>query len=204
MMTVDERGLPGARPYPQSPYPQSPFPRQPPSPSPMPSESSRERPNARRTVELRWVVALVSLALLVGGGIGFTLPHPEPADIADDPTVSAPVITEPADENWREVAMTWLRNSIPQCAVRNDPYILLVDDGTTLKITTAGLLSPGTDLEHAACITVALGMPNTMWDEIAATTPRDGTVTDTWDEYEATWSYDPDTGLDLVIEIIGG
>ena len=90
------------------------------------------------------MVALVSLALLVGGGIGFTLPHPEPADIADDATVSAPVIT------------------------------------------------------------VALGMPNTMWDEIAATTPRDGTVTDTWDEYEATWSYDPDTGLDLVIEIIGG
>lgn len=73
----------------------------------------------------------------------------------------------------------------------------LSDGGRTLTISN----SDSGDHEILTCICNAVDMPNSVRQKINNTRALDGTLTDTWDDVTATWTYHPDDGINMVLEV---
>jgi hypothetical protein len=78
--------------------------------------------------------------------------------------------------------------------------ISVADGGDTLVVDGKGgddLI--GADINDIVCVLDALKMPTSVRSEITATRALDGRQQGTWGDYRASWSYHPDTGLNLVV-----
>ena len=53
-----------------------------------------------------------------------------------------------------------------------------------------------------ACVLGSIDTPATTMSKVESTTSMMGRQTDTFGDYELTWSYHPDNGLDLIIEVV--
>jgi hypothetical protein len=79
---------------------------------------------------------------------------------------------------------------------------LIADEESTLIIDTQGDDdADGVDYETVGCLLAELGTPERVTQTMNSTRALDGRVTDSWDSFTASWSYHPDTGLDLVVSI---
>ena len=77
---------------------------------------------------------------------------------------------------------------------------LIADEASTLIIDTQGDDdTDGVDYETVGCLLAELDTPERVTQTMNSTRALDGRVTDSWDSFTASWSYHPDTGLDLVI-----
>ncbi|WP_033104840.1 hypothetical protein [Microbacterium profundi] len=90
--------------------------------------------------------------------------------------------------------------AIDECGA-SGTYVLLLDDGTALEMSTAGEETPGAEYEDVACILNELGMSETILSRIGTTRAMDGRQEGSWDGYVASWTYHPDDGLSILIEI---
>jgi hypothetical protein len=87
----------------------------------------------------------------------------------------------------------------------------ITDNGKTLIIDGAGTagqfggLLPGEEarvsVEDEACILRELGVTGAVSQHMASTRALDGRQTDSWGDYTAAWTYHPDDGLDVVIQV---
>lgn len=76
----------------------------------------------------------------------------------------------------------------------------LADDGATLVLDTQGEDdSTGMDYLDLYCVAGALDMPASVMTQIEQTRAMDGRVSGSWDGLSASWSYHPDSGLDLMV-----
>lgn len=82
-----------------------------------------------------------------------------------------------------------------------DPYIEAGDDGHTLLIDHQGEDETyGASIDNVVCALAALGISDSVVAQMDSTRALDGTRSGSWDGYTATFSYHPDTGLNIIVE----
>lgn len=84
-------------------------------------------------------------------------------------------------------------------AVGDSVYIEAADDGQTLIIDGRGDVSSGASTEDIAVSLMLLGMPQSVVARMDNTRALDGTQSASWNGFTATWTYHPDSGLDIVV-----
>ncbi|MFC4019143.1 hypothetical protein ACFOW4_14495 [Micromonospora sp. GCM10011542] len=77
----------------------------------------------------------------------------------------------------------------------------LGDDDRTLTLHGDGKESAGLDYNVLECFWRALDVPDSVVAEIEATRALDGRQTGDWDGMHGSWSYHPDSGLQMVITL---
>lgn len=126
--------------------------------------------------------AVVIVALLVGGGVYLKQ--------RSDARAEEEARAQKADLLFVEARR--------ECQSAGD----LGDLGFTWAIDTEGEDdSSGDSLEELTCALDALDVPDAVRSHIASTRSIDGRQTDEWDRIEASWSYHPDSGMNIVFEL---
>jgi hypothetical protein len=92
-------------------------------------------------------------------------------------------------------------------AARNscDPGSLgttVADGDKTLIVNGKGAKdATGVPVATEACLLRELGASSAVTAHMESTRALDGRQTDTWGDYKAAWTYHPDSGLDIVIQL---
>jgi hypothetical protein len=99
---------------------------------------------------------------------------------------------------------TRLEASREECGLLVSAGARLGDDGHTLALNMRGeddYTNSNAQLPMAdiICVLTALDMPDSTFDLMSQTRSLDGIQSDNWDGLEASWSYHPDSGLDIVL-----
>lgn len=78
---------------------------------------------------------------------------------------------------------------------------VLGDEGRTLTLHGAGKESSGLSFSALECYWSELKMSDSVRAEVLATRALDGRQSGDWDDIHASWSYHPDSGLQMVITV---
>jgi hypothetical protein len=132
------------------------------------------------------LIALAFLVLLISGGAigaGAYFTKNNPRDLM------APKPTE-------------LRTAYLSCGSTGE----ISDGDRTLYLDMAGSQDGSGNLSvtQVQCILRALKTPDYVMREMASTRALDGRQSDTWADFSASWSYHPDSGLDVLIRQVNG
>lgn len=74
------------------------------------------------------------------------------------------------------------------------------DGGKTIIMGTAGERGGvGDSVQGITCVLNAVGAPDSVRSKMEQTRALDGRQSAQWGAFEASWTYDPDTGLDIVL-----
>lgn len=93
-------------------------------------------------------------------------------------------------------------NAVDACGVTVNKYAIVGDEGRSLQLD-----SPGADQEfgvstaQVACVLSALDVPDSVLARMEATRALDGMQQAEWEDFNATWTYHPDDGLDVIVEV---
>lgn len=79
------------------------------------------------------------------------------------------------------------------------PYAKLGDAGKTLILQSSGKEQAGIDYTQLECFLAELKVTDAVRSEIGATRALDGRRSAEWGNFHASWSYHPDSGLDMTI-----
>lgn len=114
-------------------------------------------------------------------------------------TGQQPVAGERSDD--KAVAL-WASTPLMDAASKCDTE-RTADSGMTLTIDTGGndIGSGDASFSSVECVLDILKAPSVVLSKMQETRALDGRQSDTWDEFEASWTYHPDQGLDVIIEI---
>jgi hypothetical protein len=94
-----------------------------------------------------------------------------------------------------------LQAAVDECRLNGSDLVVLEDDGTTLLIDHKGEDDlRGMSIEKVDCLLDALEIPGSVRQKMGQTRAMDGMQSAEWDQVTATWTYHPDTGLDLILE----
>ncbi|MBP2413057.1 hypothetical protein JOF48_001856 [Arthrobacter stackebrandtii] len=95
-------------------------------------------------------------------------------------------------------------DDIPQaveaCSATGMEGVYSMDGGKSLDMQTAGKDSSGTTITTVACVLNELGAPQSLYSKIDSTRALDGTKSADWPGFTASWSYHPDSGLNIIVE----
>ncbi len=95
-------------------------------------------------------------------------------------------------------------SAIPQaveaCFATDMEGVSAMDDGQSLNMQTAGNDSSGTTITTVVCVLDELGAPQSLYSKIDSTRALDGTKSAEWPGFTASWSYHPDSGLNVIVE----
>ncbi|MCC3278300.1 hypothetical protein LJ754_03895 [Arthrobacter sp. zg-Y40] len=98
-----------------------------------------------------------------------------------------------------------LTDAVRGCGLTNQEGIELGDEGQSLTMDSEGdddFLSEAADEAQIDCVLRALNMPDAVDSRMDHTRALDGRQSAQWDEFAASWSYHPDSGMNVVIEIL--
>lgn len=97
-------------------------------------------------------------------------------------------------------ASSQLGDVVAWCAP-DSPYIEVLDGGDSLSISGTGDEQDGASITEVACVLTELEVPESVLSRIDRTRALDGTQDASWGDIEASWTYHPDSGLSLIIEM---
>lgn len=80
---------------------------------------------------------------------------------------------------------------------------LLGDNDRTLILDMEGEESFSGSMSYGevTCVLEAVDTPDAVWDKMGRTTSLQGVQSDSWNGIEASWTYHPDQGLDIILEL---
>lgn len=88
------------------------------------------------------------------------------------------------------------------CDPAGDSYSVIADGGKTFVIKTQGAEdTDGFDSTGLRCVLDQLAVPASVREHIGDTRALDGQQTDTWDAFTARWTYHPDDGLSMTVQV---
>ncbi|MDQ0424284.1 DUF2510 domain-containing protein [Cellulomonas iranensis] len=94
-----------------------------------------------------------------------------------------------------------LEAAFDECGMDERVGARLTDGGKTVILDHEGEDdSPGLDIIEVACFTVALGVPDSINARMDSTRALDGRQDAEFDDITVSWSYHPDTGIDMIFE----
>ncbi|MGP9649341.1 hypothetical protein ACT3TP_02500 [Glutamicibacter sp. AOP38-B1-38] len=92
--------------------------------------------------------------------------------------------------------------AVEECEVSAEGFLVL-DDGEALQLDSKGsdIWDSGTeDFAQIACVLAGLEVPGSVISKIDSTRALDGRQDDSWDGVAISWSYHPDSGVDILLE----
>ncbi len=95
-----------------------------------------------------------------------------------------------------------IKDAVASCGVEDDEWIVLGDEGSSVSLDTEGEESSGTSYSNVICVLDELGMPDSVSSRMGNTRALDGRQDAQWGEFSATWGYHPDSGMNVVVEIV--
>jgi hypothetical protein len=113
-------------------------------------------------------------------------------------TAAETEMSEWEKEQADRAAMTTFEQAQEDCS--DSAYIEIGDEGYTLTMTSQGKDSPGATFEEIACILDALDTPDAVVSQMDRTRALDGIQEATWEDITASWSYHPDSGINLILQ----
>jgi len=101
----------------------------------------------------------------------------------------------------RPAAQSPLLQAVTGCGMsRGSAGVTLGDSDLSLVLDGRGDDdATGVSVEHQACVLAALDIPDSTLNLMSTTRALDGRQQGSWDGYEASWSYHPDTGLNVTL-----
>jgi len=77
------------------------------------------------------------------------------------------------------------------------------DSGSSIDLDMEGddAFSGDLTISDVTCVLDELGVPDSVMSKMEATRSLDGRQTEDWGGIEATWTYHPDDGLDVILEL---
>ncbi|MGX1591662.1 hypothetical protein ACWICO_11085 [Glutamicibacter sp. NPDC055491] len=96
----------------------------------------------------------------------------------------------------------FINQAVETCGIDPEGYAVL-DGGAAIELDTEGedYLDSGTsNLAAYYCMLNELDVPEVTQQKMGRTRALDGTQSDTWESLQASWSYHPDTGVNVLIE----
>lgn len=96
-----------------------------------------------------------------------------------------------------------LETAREECKLTKSDLAVIEDDGRTLLIDHKGTEDfRGLQWSNVQCLLDALDVPASIQQRMGQTRALDGMQEATWDDLKATWTYHPNTGLDLIVELV--
>lgn len=98
-------------------------------------------------------------------------------------------------------------SAIPQaveaCSATDIEGVDVMDKGKSLKLQTEGEESFGTTVVTVVCVLDELDAPESLFTKLESTRALDGTQSADWSGFTASWTYHPDSGLNIIVETAG-
>ena len=88
-----------------------------------------------------------------------------------------------------------------KCGTTFGNDVELGDEGRTLTLHGDGKESSGLSFDKLECYWAELKMPDSVKAEALATRALDGRQSGDWDDIHASWSYHPDSGMQMVFTL---
>ncbi|CEA09216.1 hypothetical protein BN1051_02583 [Arthrobacter saudimassiliensis] len=97
-----------------------------------------------------------------------------------------------------------LTQAVTNCAVREEEGIELGDAGQSLTMDSQGTdyWSVGAEWADIDCVLRKLDVPDSVLSRMDNTRALDGRQTAQWGSLTASWGYHPDSGINIVIELV--
>lgn len=96
---------------------------------------------------------------------------------------------------------TALEQAVIDCNLITKNAAAVGDDGRSLRLDGKGEESQGLSYDAITCVLDAVNTPDSTIAKIETTRALDGRQSDEWAGFEASWTYHPDAGLDIIIEL---
>ncbi|WP_437584269.1 hypothetical protein ACSAGD_03060 [Paramicrobacterium sp. CJ85] len=112
------------------------------------------------------------------------------------PAMSASIanVAEEAAPNPFEVALD-------ECGLQSSSHATIGDDGASLELQTMGEDATGMSFDSFDCVVTELGISDAVMNRIENTRALDGRQEASWDDFTASWTYHPDNGLNMLVEL---
>lgn len=90
---------------------------------------------------------------------------------------------------------------VKEACAPNSNHIRTADNGKSLIITGAGAEEgPGANLGHVVCVFAEVDMPEAVRAQVGGTRALDGRQHGSWDGFDVSWTYHPNSGLDVILQ----
>ncbi|MGO2634635.1 MAG: hypothetical protein ACTII7_10220 [Galactobacter sp.] len=157
---------------------------------PLPQPSSQDPKKSKfGTRDLTFgLIGLVVGAGVMGGIWGITSSHG-----ADSSTNKTSAV---------DSAQERLAAAVEECGITTGDFASIEEDSVTLDaVGKYDFTADGITYDDVTCLFEKTGARDSMMDKIGQTRALDGRQEDAWGGFKASWTYHPDDGLNLVIEI---
>lgn len=91
--------------------------------------------------------------------------------------------------------------ALKTCDVANSAYFRLGDHDASLTVQSEGEKKAGADFAKVACVLRELGVPDSVVTRMDSTRALDGRQSAHWKDLDASWTYHPDNGMNLLVEV---
>lgn len=136
-------------------------------------------PTPKRRIP-RVAIAIAALAVIVGAVVVFNATRTTPLQAAWD-TVHATLSQQHEIDVFEQ-------------------YATIGDDGRSLILDGEGTEEDGLTITELAGILLEVNAPDSVIARIDGTRALDGRQTAEWDGFAASWTYHPESGLDIILE----
>lgn len=92
-------------------------------------------------------------------------------------------------------------NASEACFASGDSGLTIDDDGRSMYLNGEGEDSTGMDVFSQVCILEELNVPDSVFGRINNTNSTMGVQEAQWDNFEMSWTYHPDNGLDVSVNL---
>jgi len=92
-------------------------------------------------------------------------------------------------------------NAAEACFASSDPGLTIDDDGRAMYLNGEGKESSGMNVFFQVCILEELEVPDSVFDRISNTNSTMGVQEASWDNFEMSWTYHPDNGLNVSVDL---
>lgn len=92
-------------------------------------------------------------------------------------------------------------NAAEACFASSDPGLTIDDDGRSMYLNGEGEESSGMNVFFQVCILEELEVPASVFDRISNTNSTMGVQEAAWDNFEMSWTYHPDNGLNVSVDL---
>ncbi len=96
---------------------------------------------------------------------------------------------------------TKLEAAVEDCFLESNASVSLDEDGKGLYLDGQGDENPGLSIEDTVCVLRALDVPDSVTSRMSNTTSLMGQQVADWDEITVMWTYHPNNGLDISLEL---
>lgn len=94
-----------------------------------------------------------------------------------------------------------LEDAADACEAATGNAIDTSDDGKTIAISTSDFRRPRSVTEASTCVMTELDVPTSIKTKMGSTTSLMGRQEDSWGSFDVSWTYHPDDGLEIVVEL---